>query len=233
MSGARAIVAVDGLDGSGKSMFAQALMAALADGGQAPVLLRVDDFRRPQDWSRPGRTEAQLYYDDYYDLADLDRCLRDFLAGADSVEIPHYDAAAERLSGTRAIAFGAARLAVVEGVFILRVPTVAAEAAVIYVQVTADEARRRVLARDVGRGRAATEVARRIDARYAPGQIRYHQDFDPVGRAAVVVDNEDPQAPRTLRLDPGRVPDAVLRALGVLVRKSAGAHSRTLAHRPQ
>ena len=69
----RRIVAVDGLDGSGKSQFAAALAAACAAGGVAATVLHVDDFRRELDFAGlDADAEAALYYERYFDLAALD-----------------------------------------------------------------------------------------------------------------------------------------------------------------
>src|SRR5581483_8131357 len=106
-----------------------------------------------------------------------------------------------------------AAIALVEGVFARRLTVVAAGAAVVHVQTTPAEARRRILARDVARGRAAAEVERRIAARYFAAQRRYEAACAPVARAAVVIDNEDPRAPRLLRMAAERLPAPAARAL--------------------
>src|SRR5215468_7319699 len=97
----RRIVAVDGLDGSGKSRFAAALAAACAADGVSTTLLHVDDFKRDLDFTGLNTdAEAALYYERYFDLAALDARLASFDAGS----------------------AGDAALAIVEGVFTLRVP---------------------------------------------------------------------------------------------------------------
>jgi uridine kinase len=208
------VVAVDGIDGSGKSVLADRLAAGIRGDGDGVALLRVDDFRRSVDWSRPDKSELDLYYDDYYDLPLLDRCLRACLDGARAVDVAVWDGAREEAGGTRRLDLEGVAIALVEGVFVQRLAAVsAAAAAVIYVQATPAEARRRILARDVARGRAAAEVERRIDARYFPAQRRYEAACDPAGRAAVVIDNENPKTPRALRLATERVPAPVARAL--------------------
>ena len=90
---ARDLLAIDGIDGSGKSILADRLVGALRDDGVASVLFRVDDFRRPVDWARTDRREVDLYYDDYYDLPALERCLRAFRAGEPFVDITPVDLA--------------------------------------------------------------------------------------------------------------------------------------------
>jgi len=137
---------------------------------------------------------AARYYADYFDLAALDRALASFQAGS----------------------AGDAELAIVEGVFTLRVPAVAASAGLIVLTVSADEARRRILARDRHKGRTDEEIERRIARRYFPGQERYRADHDPAARADAIVDNEDWRRPRVVRFVPGRLPAPVERWLAQL-----------------
>jgi len=221
----RSVVAVDGIDGSGKSILAQQLRAAAADAGVATVLLGVDDYRRPVVWSQPGRSEADIYYDDYYDLGFLDRCLRAFLAGDSSIAIPHFDSRSERIEGSRTIAFGDATVAIVEGVFALRVAAVATGAALIYLRTSFPEAHRRIVARDTARGRTVENVTHRIGTRYFPSQERYLRDHDPVGRADVVIDNENFASPHIARFDGARLPPA----LAAVLPAALGAFASTRA----
>jgi cytidylate kinase len=187
------IVAVDGLDGSGKSQLAAALSAACAADGVSTTMLHVDDFRRDLDFGGlEAAAEAARYYERYYDLDALDARLASFQAT------------------------GAADLTIVEGVFTLRVPTIAASAALVVLRVSADEARRRILARDRAKGRTDEEIQRRIARRYFPGQDRYRVECDPEARAAVIVDNEDWRRPHVVRSTPGQLPAPVERWLALL-----------------
>ena len=209
----RSLVAIDGLDGSGKSLFARALASACEEEGEPAVFLfRVDDFRRPLGDIPPGADEAAIYYDRYYDFALLDDCLRRFLSGAPGVSIPRFDPDREILDGAHELQFRGARLAFLEGVFVLRAST-AATGTLVALEVTEEEARRRILARDSARGRTAAVVEHRMNNRYFPAQRAYRAAFDPLRRADVVVDNERWRAPRVLRQKMTRVPAVVGRAL--------------------
>jgi uridine kinase len=197
----RRIVAVDGLDGSGKSQFAAVLAAACAADGIPALLLHVDDFKRDLDFAGlDADAEAALYYERYYDLAALDARLASFEAGE-----------VRNVGNVRST--GDATLAIVEGVFTLRVPTVAANAALALLTVSDEEARRRILARDRAKGRTDDEINRRIARRYFIAQERYRAEHDPEARAAAVVDNEDWRRPRLVRCTPGRFPAVVEQAL--------------------
>ena len=78
------IVAVDGLDGSGKSQLAAALAAACAADGVSTTMLHVDDFRRDLDFGGlDAAAEAARYYERYYDLDALDARARVVPGGSD------------------------------------------------------------------------------------------------------------------------------------------------------
>lgn len=190
----RAIVTVDGIDGSGKSTFARRLVEQL---GPRAVLFAVDDFRRPVDWATPGRSELEVYYQRRYDLVALDTCLRGFRDGQPGCRFRPFDGASETLGPEREVAFGAALVAVVEGVFVARLRC-SVDALSIYVDIPRDEAERRVRARDQAKGRTLQEVQRRIDQRYFPAHDRYLGEQQPRDRAAILFDNRDPQAPRVM-----------------------------------
>ncbi len=169
----RSVIAVEGLDGSGKSQFAAALAAALAAAGRPAALLHVDDFRRGLDFSGLATAaESSLYYDGYFDFVAAAAALSAALAGPPD--------------GT---------IAVLEGVMVLRV-ALPAGTPLILLEVSPDEARRRIVARDQAKGRTPGEIAGRIDRRYFPAHARYRAAFDPLSRADLVVDNEDWAHPR-------------------------------------
>ncbi|HEX3697770.1 MAG TPA: hypothetical protein VH374_20520 [Polyangia bacterium] len=209
----RILVAIDGIDGSGKSIFAQRFSLALDADGVRTVLFHVDDFRRPIDWSRTDRAALDLYYDDYYDLPVLDDCLRAFSGGQPSVDVRLIDLPSGVAQPARRIDFAGVGVAIVEGVFVRRLATVGAAATVIVIETTPAEARRRLLSRDIAKGRSQAEIAHRIAARYFPAQDRYRAFTDGQPAPAVSIDNETPSAARLASLDQRRVPAVVRRAL--------------------
>ncbi|CAN5914087.1 hypothetical protein BH11MYX3_BH11MYX3_12800 [soil metagenome] len=200
----KTILTIDGLDGSGKSTFCRQLFDALGAGGIPAVPIRVDDFRRPVDWACV-EAESAAYYDSYYDLAACDQTLRAFLAGERSVEVPVYDIAREQRTGARPLPLEGVSVAVLEGVFPLRMPSAAA-GTLIFLETSEAEARRRIVRRDLAKGRSEAEITRRIDQRYFPSQARYWSQFHPRDRADVIIDNERPAEPRGIKRDLARLP---------------------------
>jgi uridine kinase len=209
----RLLVAIDGIDGSGKSILADRLAKVFAADGVGTVLFHVDDFRRPVDWARTDRAEVDLYYDEYYDLDALDGCLCAFQNGEGTTRAALFDQPSGRVGPLREIALTGATVAIVEGIFVRRLPAVVNSAVVMVIETSAAEARRRLLVRDSAKGRSQAEIAHRIAARYFPAQDRYRAGLDSLRSPAVVIDNERPTAARLLSLDVARVPPVVERAV--------------------
>ncbi|MFL5304084.1 MAG: hypothetical protein ACJ8F1_02675 [Polyangia bacterium] len=187
------IVAIDGVDGSGKSRLAAALAEALSDGGHPVTTVHVDDFRRPLELTGlEPQAETDAYYDRYYD----------------------FDAV-----GTALASAARAGTTILEGVMLLRA-ALPPDSWLMVLEVSAEEARRRILARDQAKGRSVAEVSRRIDRRYFPAQSRYRAAHDPVSRAHALIDNEDWRRPRLLRRATA-LPDRLAVALGDILGAAA------------
>ncbi|MDQ2624681.1 MAG: hypothetical protein M3Y20_05925 [Actinomycetota bacterium] len=64
-----ALIAVDGVDGSGKTTFAQALVEHLEGSGQRAVRVSIDSFHRPRvERYRLGRSSPEGFYRDSFDV---------------------------------------------------------------------------------------------------------------------------------------------------------------------
>jgi uridine kinase len=210
----RLIVTVDGIDGSGKSTFADGLAAALAARRLAPGVLRIDDFRQALDWT--AGDEASLYYDRYFDLSAVLELAARFAAGAETLTMPTFDGLAGVPGRARTIAAADTAVLVVEGVFIRRLVW-PPETRHIYLEVPFDTGRSRVLARDVARGREPGEVDRRWRLRYQPAQERYLRECRPVETATLVLENAASGMPLLRRGKLADLPPALGSAIRSLV----------------
>ncbi len=79
------LVAVDGVDGSGKTTFAETLAARLEQRGRACLVIHVDDFHRLRaERHRRGRDSPHGFWLDTFDYPALRRCvLEPFGPGGD------------------------------------------------------------------------------------------------------------------------------------------------------
>jgi uridine kinase len=193
-------VAIDGPDAAGKTTLAAELAGALA-GVRRPIALSVDGFHRPRDVRRRrGELSPDGYYADCFDYpAVLEEVLTPLSAEGDrSYREAVFDYRRDvplELPRRRAPA-GAALL--FEGVFLLRPELRDHWDLRVYLHISPAESLRRALVRDADLFGGADATRERYRLRYLPGQELYRRVADPLARADVVVDNEDPAHPRVL-----------------------------------
>ena len=193
--GRRALVAVDGVDGSGKTTLADRLAGQVT--GRAVVRASVDDFHRPRaERYRRGRESPQGCYEHTFDLTALRSALLEpFAAGAPFVTAVFDHTRDAPVVAPEQDADGDAVL-LVDGVFLQRPELADCWDLVVHLQVPDDEVLRRVVVRDGGDPEHVRHLYR---TRYLPAQRLYEQHCGPADHAVVVLDNRDPEAPVVLR----------------------------------
>ena len=76
--GGRVLLAVDGIDGAGKSVFADGLADVFAEAGATVFRSSIDGFHRPRaERYRRGRRSPEGFYRDSYDYQTFRRVLID------------------------------------------------------------------------------------------------------------------------------------------------------------
>jgi uridine kinase len=174
---ARVIVGIDGVDGAGKTTFAD----ALADELVRPVVrISVDDFHQAESVRyRRGRDSAAGFWLDAFDygrmIADVFVPLR-----ADG----RYRRAARDLRSDQPLDPGwhtapPGAVVIVDGLFLQRVELAGMFDLVVYLDVPFEIAARRLHARD---------GVRPLD-RYVGASLIYFAECDPIRRADIVIDN--------------------------------------------
>ena len=191
--GRRALVAVDGVDASGKTTLADALAAAVLPHREV-VRASVDAFHRPRaERYRRGRTSAEGCYHDTFDHDALrDRLLLPFRDGGACVTAA-FDHVRDADVAEASVQPATDAVLVVDGVFLQRPDLAVGWDLVVHLQVPDEEVLRRAVLRD---GQESLALYR---ARYLPAQRLYEQECDPAARADVLLDNRDPAAPVVLR----------------------------------
>ncbi|MBJ7451421.1 MAG: hypothetical protein JHC71_04960 [Blastococcus sp.] len=94
------LVAVDGVDGAGKTVFAGQLGAAIGATGRPVVRASVDDFHQPRAVRhRRGRDSPEGFWLDGFDLGALTRELLDPLRSGAPVRLRRHDLATDMARG--------------------------------------------------------------------------------------------------------------------------------------
>ena len=200
----RVIVAVDGRDGAGKTVFADGLAAVFAEDGSVVFRASIDDFHRPraERYAR-GRTSPDGFYRDSYDYATFRRVLIDpFRDGRQTAATTGFQLAAFDLVRDTPVESAwvtAPRDAVliVDGIFLHRPELRGLWDWSVWLDVPIEVAFRRMAERD----RTDPDFRAASNARYRDGQEVYVRDARPREAASAIVDNTDLEHPKRVYQD--------------------------------
>lgn len=187
-------VAVDGVDGSGKTVFADELAQVLRRRGHEVVRVSVDDFHqvRALRYVR-GNTSAEGFWLDSY---DYDRFRTELLEPFGKGAGHHFRRGihvveTDELIDTPLEPVPAGSILLVDGIFLHRDEIAHLWDFSIFLSVGFEVSVPRMAVRDGG----SPDVDDERNQRYVGGQRIYLETCDPAARANLVVDNDDVSAP--------------------------------------
>lgn len=195
----RVIVAVDGLDGAGKTTFADGFAEVFAEDGSAVYRASIDGFHRPraERYAR-GRRSPEGFYRDSYDYPTFRRVLIDpFLeggrtAGATGFQLEAFDLARDAPAESAWVAAPLDAVLIVDGIFLHRPELRGLWHWSVWLEVSFETAYARMALRDG----SDPDPDAPTNARYRQGQEIYLRDAKPRLEAAAIVDNTDLAHPR-------------------------------------
>lgn len=191
-------VAIDGVDGAGKTTLADALVAPIRRAGREVVRASIDGFHNPRAvrYGR-GSDSPEGYFLDSFNYVALQRELLEPLGpnGDREVRIAVFDYRAEQPvdAPVRIVASDAVLL--FDGVFLQRWELAALWDLTIWVDAPFEITVERAVARDARNRTDAAAVRSKYDHRYVPGQRLYLEQCRPSERADIVFGNADPENP--------------------------------------
>lgn len=194
-AGRRGLVAIDGVDGAGKTVFADELAAAVRP--RRPIVrATVDRFHRPAAGRYVrGRESPEGFYRDSYDLdALIGRLLDPFSAGR-TVVTGVFDHVSDRSDVAPAIDPPPDAILILDGIFLHRPELAGRWDMSVFLDVDFAVS----IPRGAERGDGDPDPSAASNRRYVEGQRLYLAEADPKALATYVVDNTDLASPRVIR----------------------------------
>ncbi|MFB7886316.1 uridine kinase [Microbacterium sp. NPDC056057] len=195
----RVIVAIDGLDGAGKTVFADGLAEVFAETGDAVFRAGIDGFHRPRaERYLRGRRSPEGFYRDSYDYATFRRVLVDPFrdgaqtAGTTGFQLTAFDVARDAPVESQWVTAPLDAVLVVDGIFLHRPELRDLWDWSVWLDVSFDVAYARMALRDD----SDPDPDAPSNARYRQGQEIYLNEARPRDAASVIVDNADLAHPR-------------------------------------
>ncbi len=194
-------VAIDGVDGAGKTTLADELTPLIEARGRPVVRASVDDFHRPRDERyRRGELSPEGFYLDTFDYEALRRLLLEPLghSGGSRVRTRSWDHVRDAPVHVEWLAVSDDAVVLCDGVFLQRDELRELWDVVVFVAVEMGVSVERAVQRDATWMPSLEATRDRYRVRYTPAQKRYLEEQRPRERADFVVENTDPQAPALL-----------------------------------
>lgn len=187
-------VAIDGVDGAGKTILADELAAALAQRPRQIIRASVDGFHQPKHIRRAkGSLSPEGFYQDSYDYETLKRELllplgpdgnRQFRWAAFDYRQDQPLTMAQEKAAENAIL-------IMDGIFLLRKELVDFWDLRLFLDVDFSQSVPRGAARDAELFGSLEKAKQRYRERYVPGQKIYLKEANPLDKADIVIDNNN------------------------------------------
>ena len=190
----RVIIAVDGVDGAGKSTFADGFAEAFAEVGAAVYRASIDGFHRPraERYAR-GRRSPEGFYRDSFDYSALRRVLIDPFrdgsqtAGTTGFQLEAFDVARDTPVAAQWVTARKDAVLILDGIFLLRPELRDWWDWSVWLEVPFSVSYARMALRDGSN----PDPDAPSNARYRQGQELYLSEARPQAEASAVVDNSD------------------------------------------
>lgn len=180
------VIGINGIDGAGKTTFAESLENYLKAKEIATQLIHLDDFQFPKTIRYSGTDQVDNYYNKSFNL-DL---VIDLLSPIQkkqpvSLKLKTLDLVTDKFTNEREYTIKPDTIVILEGVFLFRKELAPYIDLKIFLDIPFEECKKRAISRD------SQEIVEKYDAKYLPAQVKYLREYPPDKVADIIVENSN------------------------------------------
>ncbi len=193
------LVAIDGVDASGKSSLANELKKVICD--RPVVRMSIDGFYNPEATrTKKGFLSPIGYYEDSFNYTFLTENVFSKIKNGFSSIVPRiYDCRVESALNEESLFIPQNAVIIFDGVFLLRKELFDYWDLSIFLDVTFETVIGRAKKRDIDYFGDINLLLEKYEKRYIPGQMIYIQEESPKSKAELVIDNNDFENPEWIK----------------------------------
>jgi uridine kinase len=186
------VIGINGIDGAGKTKFAESLEAYLNTKGYQTQLIQLDDFHNPKAIRYAGKNQADNYYNKSF---NINLVVEKLLAplrrnSAFSTRLTLLDWRTDKYDIEREFSFNQNTIVIFEGVFLFRKELSPYIDYKVFLDIPFEESKRRAIIRD------SEADVKKYDDKYLPAQVKYLGKYPTAKVADMIIDNTDWEYPR-------------------------------------
>ncbi len=195
-------LAIDGVDASGKTFFADELIKRLEGENRQIIRASADGFHNPKSirYKKGSLSIEGFYYDSYNYKALIKELLQPLsLNGDRKYRTAVFDVVNNQPIASPSLTAKDNAILIMDGIFLLRPKMLPYWDLTIYLVIDFANSMPRGIARDADLIGSQEEAARRYLKRYVPGQRLYRREANPLDKADILIDNNNLDDPHFLR----------------------------------
>lgn len=180
------IIGINGVDTSGKTIFAEGLQHYLECKGYHTQLICIDDFHNPRE-VRSKDNSPQGYINHTFNLPKIAELLETIKGGNIDIQLDLLDLDTDIYTNKKRFIVDKNTIVIIEGVLLYRSPIDQFFSYRIFLEIGFDEVIHRATMRDVPK--YGEEFLQRYRERYIPAQQMYLEKYSPKFHCNMVIDN--------------------------------------------
>jgi len=186
------VIGINGIDGAGKTKFADSLGKFLISQGHETQSIHLDDFHNPTAARYAGEDQIENYFNRSFNINLVVEKLLVPLRrnSAFSTRLTLLDWHTDKYDIEREFSFTQNTIVIFEGVFLFRKELSSYIDYKIFLDIPFEESLKRAVIRD------SEDILNKYESKYLPAQAKYLEEYPPHKLADMVIDNTDWEYPQ-------------------------------------